>query len=130
MSSIFSLETPRARQLLEHELSATPPRLDWAALGVAAIEFPGLDVRACEQTFEIYAARVRALKPNPRDIFAQLQALRRVLGDEEGFWGNTDDYHAAENSFLNVVLERKQGLPITLSVIYLEVARRAQVPLF
>jgi regulator of sirC expression with transglutaminase-like and TPR domain len=53
-----------------------------------------------------------------------------VLADEEGFWGDTEKYDAPENSFLDSVLARKKGLPITLAVVYLEVARRAGIPLF
>ena len=130
MTVSYSIEMPRARSLLEAALSRHPPRLDWAALALCALELPDVDVGSVERQLDSLAARVRALAPSPRDTLAQFQALRRILGDEEAFWGNTDDYSAAENSFLNLVLERKQGLPITLSVLYLEVARRAGIPLF
>src|SRR5262249_20331390 len=56
--------------------------------------------------------------------------LQQVLGQEEGLRGNEENYDAPENSFLNVVLERKVGLPITLSIIYVETARRCGIPLF
>ena len=50
--------------------------------------------------------------------------LNRVLFEEEGLRGNRDDYYDPRNSFLNDVLDRKLGIPITLSVVYMEVARR------
>ena len=128
MSLLSDVEV--ARELLERALSTTPARLDLAALAIAALENPALDVPRQEQLLEALAARVRKKLPASNDPLARVQALRRVLGDEEGFSGNDDDYDDPANSFLDVVLERKLGLPISLSVLYLEVARRAGVPLF
>ena len=128
MSLLSDVEV--ARDLLERALSSTPARLDWAALSIAALENPALDVTAQERLFEGYAARVRQRLSSSNDPLGRVQALRRVLGEEEGFCGNEEDYDDPANSFLDVVLERKLGLPISLSVLYLEVARRAGVPLF
>jgi regulator of sirC expression with transglutaminase-like and TPR domain len=58
-----------------------------------------------------------------------MAALNLVLFVEEGFRGNAGDYYDPKNSFLNEVLDRKTGIPITLSVLYLEVARRAGLTL-
>ena len=55
------------------------------------------------------------------------RALVRTLFAELGFRGNTDDYYDPRNSFLTEVLDRRAGIPITLSVLYLEVARRVGV---
>ena len=114
--------------MLETALSGQ--RLDLAALAVASLEYPDLDERGYLSLLDEYANRVKALiGPNPT-LLQQIQALKRVLADEEGFRGNSTRYHAPENSFLNRVLERKVGLPIALAVIYLEVARRAGIKLF
>lgn len=121
--------SPRARELLQQALAAEPHRLDLAALAVSALENPDVDVDGALRALDALAARVMALCPNG-SILQKLQALRRVLGDEEGLRGNTERYHAPENSFLERVLERKLGLPISLSIVYLEVARRAGIPLF
>lgn len=121
--------TRQARQLLLRALDADPPRLDAAAFGIAALEHPDLDLRHCERSLAALAERVRGRRAGD-GLLEGVQALRAVLADEEGFRGNADDYQEPENSFLNRVLERKVGLPITLSVVYLEVARRARVPLF
>ena len=60
---------------------------------------------------------------------AELDALRDVLGARHGFTGNREDYDHPDNSMLDLVLERRTGLPILLSIVYVEVARRAGIPL-
>ena len=67
----------------------------------------------------------RARAPAPERAASLLSALRQVLVEEEGFKGNERDYHDPRNAFLNEVLERKVGVPISLSVLWMEVARRA-----
>lgn len=114
-------------------LAADPPRLDLAALAIATLATPTLDAPACLHTLDALAARVqleveRHLEEGPS--LARLRALRHVLADIEGFRGNDTHYYAPENSFLDHVLEHKVGLPISLSVVYLEVARRAGIPLY
>jgi regulator of sirC expression with transglutaminase-like and TPR domain len=130
-TSTFS--PPLARERLVSALAADPPRLDLAALAIATLNHPKLEPSAYLHTLDALAARVqleveRHASRGP--VLAGLSALRHVLADIEGFQGNEEDYHAPENSFLDVVLERKVGLPITLSVVYLEVARRAGLSLY
>ncbi len=96
-----------------------------AALAVAAEEYPDLDTAACLGALDALARRVeRRLPPAPRPALHVLSAMKAVLVDEEGFRGNERDYYDARNSFLNEVLERRLGIPITLSVLYIEVAAR------
>lgn len=93
---------------------------------LAARDFsPTLDVDAALARFDPWVRRV-AERPANEDVPT---ALRRVLAQEEGFRGETATYYAAENSLLDHVLERRRGLPITLCVVYLEVARRLGEPL-
>lgn len=99
-----------------------------AALALARIEYPQLDANAYLTRLDTLAGRAAAgLRANPssRETIAM---LNRVLFDEEGLRGNRDDYYDPRNSFLNDVLDRKLGIPITLSVIYMEVARRIGFP--
>lgn len=99
------------------------------ALLVAAHEYPGLDIAACRHRVdEIGAALKRRLR---RDISPTetLIALNRYLFDELGFSGNALDYYDPRNSFLNDVLERRLGIPITLSLVYIEVGRRVGLAL-
>ncbi|MGZ6030103.1 MAG: transglutaminase family protein, partial [Myxococcaceae bacterium] len=125
----LALHSARARALLSEGLGCEPPRLDLAACAVGALEDEALDLGRVLHTLDGLGTRVKALEPERLDALGRVQALRRVLADEEGFWGDTDTYDAPENSFLDRVLIRKKGLPITLAVVYLEVARRAGVPL-
>lgn len=118
----------RAAKLLKAALETQ--RLDLAALSVAALEYPELNETEYLEQLDGFAQRVRELLPPQPTLLQQIQALKRVLADEEGFRGNSTKYHAPENSFLNRVLERKVGLPIALAVLYLEVARRAGIKLF
>ncbi|MBM2810003.1 MAG: hypothetical protein HW416_762 [Chloroflexi bacterium] len=95
-----------------------------AALLIAAEEYPGLDVRD-------YLARLDALADSVREAVDNAQrpeeagvVLAQRLHDVEGFRGNPDDYYDPRNSFLNEVLDRRSGIPITLSLLYIEVGRR------
>jgi regulator of sirC expression with transglutaminase-like and TPR domain len=124
---------PLARERLVSALAAEPPRLDLAALAIATLDRPALDAPGCLHMLDVLACRVQVEAERLKDkgeALAPLRALRHVLADIEGFRGNEEDYHSPENSFLDQVLERKVGLPITLSVVYLEVARRAGISLY
>ena len=106
-----------------------PIDLGRAALAVAADEYP--DLRP-----EIYLARLDALASRARDLssgetgpYRLIAAINYVLFTREGFRGNREDYYDPRNSFLNDVIERRRGIPITLSVLYMEVARRAGLEL-
>lgn len=96
-----------------------------AALLVASEEYPGLDVRAyLVRLDEMGVALRRRLDDEPRPERA-VMALNRYLFQEQGFRGNVEQYYDARNSYLNEVLDRRVGIPITLSAVYLEVAWRA-----
>lgn len=100
-----------------------------AALLIAQEEHPQLDVSAYLHRLEELAAAVRirlSESPSPSDIVLNLNIH---LFREEGFRGNTSAYYDPANSFLNEVLDRKTGIPITLSVLYIEVGRRLGLPL-
>jgi regulator of sirC expression with transglutaminase-like and TPR domain len=68
--------------------------------------------------------------PRERNPHKSVEVLNRYLFGELGFAGNRENYYDPRNSYLNDVLERKVGLPITLSVIYLAIGRRLGLPLF
>lgn len=93
-------------------------RLDEACLLVSAHARPGLDVGRTIAKLDRMAEGI--------DSFAAWHA--RVF-TEAGFTGDTEDYHAVENSLLDRVVERRRGMPITLAVVGMEVARRAGVPM-
>ncbi len=101
--------------------------LDEAALAIAAEEYPDLDPGPTLRALDALATRVGAEVGDLRPPLRVLQAMRTVLR-AEGFHGNEKDYYDPRNSFLNEVLERRLGIPITLSVCAIEVGRRLEVP--
>jgi regulator of sirC expression with transglutaminase-like and TPR domain len=60
----------------------------------------------------------------------QVKVLNKIFFDLHGFGGNTTNYHAPQNSFINIVLETKKGNPLMLSILYLEIARSAGIPVY
>lgn len=99
-----------------------------AALLIAQDEYPALDVDAYLKRLDEFAARVRAELPASPSLEETIVTLNHFLFIEQGFAGNTDDYDDPRNSFLNEVLDRKLGIPITLSILYLEIGRRLGLP--
>jgi regulator of sirC expression with transglutaminase-like and TPR domain len=100
-----------------------------AALVIARTEYPELAFKRYVDRIYALAARVRARISEFGDPAETIAALNSVLFDEEGFRGNRDDYYDPRNSFLNDVLDRRLGIPITLALVYLEVAAHAGFPL-
>ncbi len=102
-------------------------RLDEAALLLARTEYPRLNVAEQIERLDGLAARAKCspVRP-PRE---NIRALNRLLFEEEGFSGNDEEYDDPRNSYLNDVLDRKKGIPITLSLVYIEVARRRSLPI-
>jgi regulator of sirC expression with transglutaminase-like and TPR domain len=94
------------------------------ALLIAAEEYAGLDVdRYLERIDEMGLALRKRLRSDISTTEA-LIALNRYVFDELGYSGNSDDYYDPRNSFLNEVIDRKLGIPITLAVLYIEIGRR------
>ncbi len=105
-------------------------RLDRAALDLAKIQFPDLDhVPVLNQINEIAANLGDRLK-NFNDGREFVEKAQSYLFGELGFHANEDDFFDPLNSCLNSVLERRTGIPITLSLVYMEVARRLQMPVY
>lgn len=99
-----------------------------AALVIARMEYPNLDIEVYAARMEQLARRVAALVPHPYPQRA-LAALNRVLFEEMNLRGNREEYYDPRNSFLNDVLDRGLGIPITLSIVYMEVAKRVGLSL-
>jgi regulator of sirC expression with transglutaminase-like and TPR domain len=99
------------------------------ALLIARDEYPDLDVAACLAQVEAHAASLRPVVDALDDAPLKMQAINRRLFEELGYAGNHDEYYDPRNSYLNMVLNRRLGNPISLAVIQMEVARRLGVPL-
>jgi regulator of sirC expression with transglutaminase-like and TPR domain len=108
-------------------LSTEPLDLARAALTIARLEYPNLRFTKSLDTLDRLGERAAArLQPgNGAPLRARIAALNRLLFEEEGFAGNRTHYEDFRNSCLNVVLDRRLGIPITLALVYIEVARRA-----
>jgi len=100
-----------------------------AALLIARDEYPALDVEAYLRQIDELATGVQQRLPAQAGLEDTLIALNQFLFVEQGFSGDMDNYDDPRNSFLNEVLDRKRGIPITLSILYMEVGRRLGLPL-
>ncbi|OGQ84487.1 MAG: hypothetical protein A3G40_10690 [Deltaproteobacteria bacterium RIFCSPLOWO2_12_FULL_57_22] len=100
-----------------------------AALAVAQAEYPDLDTEAYVAMLDGLARAVERHCTGASDLYRRLAAMNYVLFQQEGFRGNRSDYYDPRNSYLNEVLERKTGIPITLSVLYMEIAKRVGLTL-
>jgi regulator of sirC expression with transglutaminase-like and TPR domain len=119
------MELPRFEDLA----SSADATLDLLALALAA-EFRPVDAaRALATLDELGEAVASALDGSARTPQAEALALSNVLGTLHRFAGDTEQYDRPENSMLDRVLERRRGLPILLSTVYIEAARRADVAL-
>ena len=111
---------------LEQALNATGSELLPAALAIARIEYPALEAQPyIDRVDEMGRRAAERLGEVPVLSSEAITAFNEYLYDEEGFTGNRARYDDPRNSYLNEVLDRRTGIPLTLAVIYLEVARRA-----
>lgn len=97
------------------------------ALLIASDARPGLDPRAVESEIDALAEPLKARRLAELPAPVQARALAEHLFVGVGFHGNDSDYYDPRNSFLDEVIARRTGIPISLSVLYVEVARRVGV---
>ena len=100
-----------------------------ACLMIAQDAYPELEVERYLGEIERMALRLRARMPQSTAAEERINALNEFLFDDLGYRGNADDYYDPRNSYLNDVIDRKTGIPITLAVVYMEVGRRVGLPL-
>jgi regulator of sirC expression with transglutaminase-like and TPR domain len=101
-----------------------------AALLIAADEYSDLDIAGYLRRLDDIAGQIRPAIRQDDSPRRKIERLNRYLFQELQFRGNQENYYDPRNSYLNDVIDRRVGLPITLSVIYLEVGRRLGFPLF
>lgn len=95
-----------------------------AALLIARDEYPELDLGYYEELCESWRQTIAPQVERAESPIGALQALNRFLFEELGFSGNDDDYYDPRNSYINDVFERRLGIPISLGVVQMEIARR------
>ena len=100
-----------------------------ACLMIAEDAYPSLDVEGYVAEIERMAERLRARMPQAQAPEERIVTLNEYLFVELGYRGNADDYYDPRNSYLNEVIDRRTGIPITLSVLYIELGRKVGLPL-
>src|SRR5215470_11200034 len=121
-----------ARKRLAAVATGADDRIDVAeaALLIAQEEYPNLDVEAYVARLDEIADAARS-DVRPQMVPAeQVARLNHFLFVERGFAGNNESYYDPRNSYLNDVLDRRTGIPITLSLVYCEVAQRLDLPIY
>lgn len=120
---------PRPRFYFQQALQQQPINLAEAALYVAQTAYPNLDISTYLRQLDQMAEAVEERLPAERYPLKVVQVINQYLFAELGFSGNSKNYYQPENSFLNRVLERRTGIPITLALLYLEIAQRLKFPM-
>ena len=100
-----------------------------AALYIGMSEYPDLNVERELFTLQRLAGDISSRFLDDDDPLYCMNTLSEYLFDHLGFRGNEEDYYDPGNSYLNQVLERRMGIPITLALVYMEVGRRLKIPL-
>ena len=99
------------------------------ALLIGLSEYPHLDIELERQSLDSLASGASHRLDDEDDSLARANMLSEYLFDEVGFSANQEDYYDPRNSYLNEVLERRLGIPITLSLLYMEVGKRLDMDL-
>jgi regulator of sirC expression with transglutaminase-like and TPR domain len=99
------------------------------ALIIACEEYPQLELSPYLEMLDRIAETVQRKRSSSESPIDTVGKINTVLFDTYGFRGNTNDYYDPRNSFFNDVLDRRVGIPITLSTVYIEIARRLNFPI-
>jgi regulator of sirC expression with transglutaminase-like and TPR domain len=118
----------RLLDALRDEQSKTP--LDVAALELATIEFPGLETQTFVNRLDAMAEDIGRHLSESASALDLIKQINELLFTVLQFRGNDGEYYDPRNSCLNSVLSRRVGIPISLSVIYIEIARRLRKPVY
>ncbi len=125
------MDFPRARQLFYQEINQPDGSIDLAkaALYMALEEYPNLEPEEYLDALDSIADEVRSRLPTQNYPLRIIQTINGYLYEDCQFSGNDADYYDPRNSFLNQVIDRRTGIPISLSLVYLEVAKRIDFPM-
>ncbi len=104
--------------------------LEAGAFLIARFAYPDLEASSYGDVLDAMAREVRERLGRKASGEEIVKAINRYLFVEQGFAGNTQEYYDVENSYLNRVLERKTGIPISLGAVYLLVGKRLELPVF
>jgi regulator of sirC expression with transglutaminase-like and TPR domain len=124
------MDFPIARQRFFQEISQPDDRIDLAvaALCIAQEEYPELEIDEYLNALDTMAQEVGERLPRESYPLRIIGTINRYLYEDLGFVGNSFEYYDPRNSFLNEVLERRTGIPISLALVYREIAKRIEFP--
>lgn len=124
-------ESSEALEEFEDAIAGDDDDIDLAraALVLARGEYPDLEIVPYLDQIDALAERTVERFDDDDDLINKVEALNEVLFDEFGLSGANDDYYDPRNSYLHEVLDRKAGIPVSLSVAYMGVGSRAGIPL-
>lgn len=125
------MDFPLARQRFYQEVQQPEAAINLAAaaLYIAQEEYPDLEVDAYLNALDTMADEVQERLPAESYPLRVIRTLNQYLYKDLGFKGNTRNYYDPRNSFFNEVIDRRMGIPITLSLLYLELAQRIDFPM-
>ena len=125
------MEPTKLKQALKEMLNRPEVDLDMAtaALMIAREEYPHLSIPAYMKQLDRWGAMAKANVDGSKNPHVIIERLNRTIFDELGFRGNVDQYYDPRNSHLNEVMDRRIGIPLTLSLLYVELAQRVSFPL-
>jgi len=100
------------------------------AILISRYQYPDLDEESIQKQLDKMRKDAWLEMNDHLTAMEQVKVLNKIFFDIHGFNGNTQNYHAPQNSFINIALETKRGNPLMLSLLYLEIARSAGVPVY
>ena len=120
----FSFQVPTALEYFESLVQSDDqfPLLE-AAASIAQDEYPDLDVQQVLGDVDQLLARLKRRLPSDAAPLARLRALNQFFFNDLNFGGNVNDYYDPDNSYLNAVLRTRRGIPISLAVLWMELAQ-------
>jgi regulator of sirC expression with transglutaminase-like and TPR domain len=125
------MDFPPARQRFYQEIHQPDEEINLAcaALYLAQEEYSDLDVEEYLNALDTIASEIAKRLPQEAYPLRTIKTINQYLYEDLKFHGNTDNYYDPDNSYLNQVIDRRTGIPITLSLVYLEVAQRLEFPM-
>lgn len=128
MSGLLPLLPPTALDYFASLVAedASLPLLE-TAIAIAQHDYPKLDTQATLAEIDALGARLKARIPRDAMPMQRLRVLNRYFFQELGFSGNVNDYYDPRNSYVHAVLESRRGIPITLALLYVELAQQVGI---
>ncbi len=122
----IAMDVNTARTIAEFQAVLKAENIDLirGALLIAKLDNPELEIEGYVQEVDRHVRQIKNAVAEDASENERLTALNRYVFEEQGFHGSRTDYNNRSNSYLNEVLDDREGLPITLSVLYIEIAKR------